>query len=995
MRPQGEIMNASIPAALYAAIERELLMESAIHPAFLGTAIQIIPDIEFDPVTKEAISTPIADARGIRQTRFGHSTGPNQAAAQFTCEDGLIWQLKIFREGHQGERSGDYRAPNDIGNRAFLPVIPPEVRKLIGDRYGISVPIFGSFWDWLAAHPEIPILVTEGAKKALAALSLGYVAIALYGCRCVRSRDLDRFIDDGGDFPRTVLMALDRGDYKAKARKNVAWGNRTLAKRVGDECKILIWDPKHKAIDDLIVSEGAETFEQVVANAPNYHDHQQFEALKRSLRHYRPTVSVHVPELAQAVNAASIPTDGIVAIRAPKGTGKSQFVRHYLKNAPKVLSIVHRVSLGRGLAFQFGLKFFNDLDRAAGSLFDDVAGKFVGDRLALCVDSLLGINPENFRGGVLVLDEVDQMLTHLLTGSTCNTGGKRGMLITRFAEILQVVRQVIILSADLTDREIDYLAKMRDEGDRPWILENTYHRNSYPCRFIECGDDSAAIAELLEAAERGERLWVTSDQRGTLQRIARILKDRGITKLLEINGSTSSGDDAKAFMSSPDQYLSEHEIQVVLASPSVPTGLSIEKYQFDRVFGLFHGGAFLAKDCSQTLSRVREAIPRTVWAKKRGSGYNKISSKPRGFQILGELERKTRLNARLLGDQLAEELQESISGIDYQTATMRLYGSIAAEQNRSAGAFRRALRCRLEFEQNDVERVSLPTCSATREALKEAGEALKIEKAQEIVDAERISRAIAQAWEHTDTLNPKQQASKDRFDICDWWVLSPDALTVDDVLHDRRGKTRRKIERLERQLIPELAIAQDVRKIERSFSWRDAEPTPWDFTTNVLEQRALSAIGFDKFLAWALQMNEWCQDSPEVVAIADKARECAADIKLALNITISEKMGNCQIIGELLDRLGLKTESERRRGEGHRGYFYMLDELHLQSLRETIARRLQRRDFQGGLPPLYRLFTKGVGHLEIAPIIDALNTLPTLNTPPPPPKFEPVQLVIA
>ena len=37
------------------------------------------------------------------------------------------------------------------------------------------------FWSWVLNHPEIPILITEGGKKAGCLLSHGWVAIAVSG----------------------------------------------------------------------------------------------------------------------------------------------------------------------------------------------------------------------------------------------------------------------------------------------------------------------------------------------------------------------------------------------------------------------------------------------------------------------------------------------------------------------------------------------------------------------------------------------------------------------------------------------------------------------------------------------------------------------------------------------------------------------------------------------------------------------------------------------
>jgi len=37
------------------------------------------------------------------------------------------------------------------------------------------------FWAWVNNHPDIPVFITEGLKKACALLTAGYVAIAIVG----------------------------------------------------------------------------------------------------------------------------------------------------------------------------------------------------------------------------------------------------------------------------------------------------------------------------------------------------------------------------------------------------------------------------------------------------------------------------------------------------------------------------------------------------------------------------------------------------------------------------------------------------------------------------------------------------------------------------------------------------------------------------------------------------------------------------------------------
>ncbi|MGL5035168.1 MAG: DUF3854 domain-containing protein, partial [Microcystaceae cyanobacterium] len=59
-----------------------------------------------------------------------------------------------------------------IAERAKLEVLPTDQDS--------EQPDLG-FWQWLMNHPEVPLCITEGAKKAGALLTAGYAAIALPG----------------------------------------------------------------------------------------------------------------------------------------------------------------------------------------------------------------------------------------------------------------------------------------------------------------------------------------------------------------------------------------------------------------------------------------------------------------------------------------------------------------------------------------------------------------------------------------------------------------------------------------------------------------------------------------------------------------------------------------------------------------------------------------------------------------------------------------------
>uniref|UniRef100_UPI001FA9AD7B DUF3854 domain-containing protein n=1 Tax=Vibrio cincinnatiensis TaxID=675 RepID=UPI001FA9AD7B len=88
------------------------------------------------------------------------------------------------------------------------------------------------FWPWFVDHPEIPLIVTEGGKKALAAISQGYVALSLYGCLCGN----DGLTIKPSLLPyvqgREVAIAYVQVAKGSKGRKAVFKGTKRLARNL-------------------------------------------------------------------------------------------------------------------------------------------------------------------------------------------------------------------------------------------------------------------------------------------------------------------------------------------------------------------------------------------------------------------------------------------------------------------------------------------------------------------------------------------------------------------------------------------------------------------------------------------------------------------------------------------------------------------------------------------------------------------------------------------
>lgn len=133
------------------------------------------------------------------------------------------------------------------------------------------------FWKWVIKHPSIPIVITEGAKKAGCLLSHGYVAIALCGVwNGQKQKKLHPWLKHFIVPNRPVYLAFD-ADLVEK--ESVAAALKQFGRLCLNECRdgvspsisIISWPlDLGKGVDDLIVNHGEAVFRMAMANSTDY-----------------------------------------------------------------------------------------------------------------------------------------------------------------------------------------------------------------------------------------------------------------------------------------------------------------------------------------------------------------------------------------------------------------------------------------------------------------------------------------------------------------------------------------------------------------------------------------------------------------------------------------------------------------------------------------------------------------------------------------------------
>jgi Domain of unknown function (DUF3854) len=908
--------------------EAEFIHGSGIAPTLYATTVRVVGDLEAD--AQGNAETPIHEALNWQYTRFGQSANVSLLAALLLNEDGSCWQAKLAKP-KQDKKTGKtrkYETPVGQGSRAFLPLVPSDIRQQLECRYDVAFPTDGSFWDFIEAHPETPIVLTEGGKKSLAALSQSYVTIALYGINSGVSKfetiggerirrlkpelipDLQRFAVPG----RKFILAFDQ-DVAIQTRHKVEGALADLSwhlEQVGAVVTIASWDGKDgrcKGLDDLIVNAGTEAwvsaYDQAIPASEWRIGRQLAAQVKR-----QPDLLIGDREFSAVVN--QLPQTGVVAFYGGKGTGKSEAISLMLGERDW-LSFTPLVSLGRDQAESWGGVFINDGDQMGAQILKD--GQPV-QGASVCIPSLLKVG--RVEGEILILDELTATLEFLLGSKLANKEGLRPLLLAEFVRRVQAAALVILADADLTEEAISYIEAIR--GERAYLVRSDRKALTYPANLMN-GTQNQAIASLLERVEalpEDQLIYLNSDSKALAESLATMLEKIGVKSLL-ITSDTSGGDLETDFLASKGTAipnLIRMGIKAIITSPTVTQGFSIKSHTdlIDSVWGFYRGGSITVHAMAQALDRVRSnEVPRFVHVAKKGSAYSKLSKAQTMTVFMKEFKQISTASARLVRHSLTPEAIAASDNIDWQSNNLKMLASLEVRRNRGMMALRDTLVALLRQE---GKAVFMMTPSVTADEARSAGNALKAAKQQvNLIHAQAVAKAIPidaveakRLSTQTTALTPEQVLSLEQWHLAQFYRLESSDVTVDRVIYDRGGRTRTQIRNLERLLDGSLALAVTAQSINNNA----ANPQDWDRAA--LYDWFMIQAGVDR-LVQSIKTGEISVIDVQVAApIAAFVRAHPTEYRLATGIKNLGKTADQQIVGQFLDHNGIRTRRNSRQG---------------------------------------------------------------------------------
>ena len=633
-----------------------------------------------------------------------------------TGNEDLWGCFKPLQPRQDGDKSIKYEHPPKATAGIFALRIPLHIWKNIAQRY--NVPILPTdiqehqadlgFWPWIIAHSSIPLCITEGAKKAGALLTQGYVAIALPGIyggyrtpkdslgkRCGKSYLIPQ-LEILSNNQREIYFVFDQ-DEKPNTIKAVNTAIRKTGKllsKKGCPVKVISWDSKlAKGVDDFIASQGKEQFNQIYNKAIPLEIWQAQSLYKLT---YTSNLELNHRYLSQG-NILIPENTKIVGIKSPQGTGKTEFLSQIVKKAiaanQPVLVIGHRIKLVEQLCQRFGIKYITEIDKQDNNL-----------ALGLCIDSLHPYSQaeflaENWQNALVIIDEVEQVLWHGLNSSTCKDN--RVNILKSFKELLGNVLngsgQIFIADANLSDLSLDYLINLTGLEIDPYIIQNNWQpevEKAWKAYHYDESTPKRLIKDLEDYIREGGRPFIClSAQKlkskwGTLTLEAYFSKQFPNLKILRIDSESLSDPNHPAYgcISNLNQMLKKYDL--VLASPSIETGVSIDlKGHFTSVWCIAQG-VQAPNSVSQILARIRDNVPRYLWV--ANYGFNLIGNGATSIpSLLTCGNRLTQMNIRLLQ-------QSDFAGIDdldtgFQAESLLCWANMAVRINAGMLNYRESL----------------------------------------------------------------------------------------------------------------------------------------------------------------------------------------------------------------------------------------------------------------------------------------------------------------
>ncbi len=291
-----------------------------------------------------------------------------------------------------------------------------------------------------------------------------------------------------------------------------------------------------------------------------------------------------------------------IFIKSPPGTGKTTMLSKLIKASKvnNIISITSRVNLAGEHVKNLGLNFYQTLD------YYDF---YKCDKLVVQLESLVRCNYKLFKNGIVILDEINSLLSHLRSPTMDKRRRDAYMLLI---ELIKNAKYVISMDADLSNWNIKFIQEIKNSSS---IIYYNKIKNKTNNDLIVY-NSSQVMINLMEKQIKDNKYFIASFD--SLSKMEKIIEH------LSKSGNKSEW---LIYSSKVDYGLIDTNTWVnkfVFYTPSIIYGIDYSNQLVD-VFSFVHKNHLNPQQIYQMMSRARKQSMVHLYCKSY-QGYIKYKS---------------------------------------------------------------------------------------------------------------------------------------------------------------------------------------------------------------------------------------------------------------------------------------------------------------------------------------------------------------------------------
>ncbi len=413
-------------------------------------------------------------------------------------------------------------------------------------------------------------------------------------------------------------------------------------------------------------------------------------------------------------------------------------------------------------------------------------------------------------------------------------------------------------------------------------------------------------------------------------------------RIWSIHADNSGSKENKAFIKDISQQVKN--VDALLASPSLGTGVDLCEYHFDAVFGAFHAVSQSATECAQALHRYRHQVPLHIWVAPRPPfGYSETNAKKIKESML-QLNQMTAFLIRI-------NPESGQRGAEKDWA-LNAYCEIEANRNYSINNLREDLLTLLEEMAYKITVIESETDVKVKNKMIEAGRYLDNIHQLAVVNASDISQQEYLSRQASDYLEPEEIVECEKYRIQrDYGMavteelvrkdgqgcLISQLIALESLLANSEGKIVDPQNNREYPAPPRIVADKDKKE-------RDNLPLCMDWHNYSSKWLARYNLGLPKLVTRLMLGEEICATDSDVIKMTEMAIASRVHIKHILNLTIPKNCKPMWLMGVLIGQLGLKTVSRKKGKQGKQVRYYSLAKEDTIFAIEVLEYRIKQRE---------------------------------------------------